>query len=71
MSTSRLPNRGVALFDRRPQDMSRVIELLQLVDTVNYCCEQMKRQVEHSCDVHSDLNECPDSLFVRHSQRLG
>jgi hypothetical protein len=32
---------------------------------MTYCCEQMRRQVEHSCDVHSDLSECPDSLIVR------
>jgi len=31
---------------------------------MTYCCEQMKRQVEHSCDVHPDLSDCPDSLVV-------
>ena len=35
---------------------------------MTHCCEQMKRQVEHSCDVHSDLSECPDSLIVRHGE---
>ena len=25
-----------------------------------FCCEQMKRQVGYTCDVHPDLSECPD-----------
>ena len=32
-----------------------------------YCCEQMRRQVEFTCDAHPDLSECPDSLIVRRS----
>ena len=29
-----------------------------------YCCEEMTRQVEYSCDLHRDLSDCPDSLVV-------
>jgi hypothetical protein len=35
---------------------------------MTHCCEQMKRHVEHSCDLHADLSECPDSLIVRHAE---
>jgi len=37
---------------------------------MTYCCEQMKGQVEHSCDLHPDLSNCPDSLVV-HINRTG
>jgi hypothetical protein len=36
-----------------------------------YCCAQMKRQVEHSCDVHPDLSDCPDSLVVYGGETSG
>lgn len=29
-----------------------------------HCCEQMKRQVEHTCSVHSEPSDCPDALVV-------
>src|SRR5438094_3836265 len=29
-----------------------------------YCCEQMRRQAEFTCDAHPGLTECPDSLIV-------
>lgn len=29
-----------------------------------YCCEQMKRQLEHTCGQHPDLNDCPDALVI-------
>jgi hypothetical protein len=35
---------------------------------MTYCCEEMKRQVEHSCDVHPDLSDCPDSLVVHRGE---
>jgi hypothetical protein len=30
-----------------------------------YCCEQMARQVEHTCAQHPDLYDCPDALVIR------
>jgi hypothetical protein len=33
--------------------------------SMTFCCEQMKRQVEYTCEVHPDVSECPDSLVVR------
>lgn len=29
------------------------------------CCEQMRRQIQHACEMHPDLSDCPDSLIVR------
>ena len=29
------------------------------------CCEQMKLQMNYTCERHPDLNDCPDSLIVR------
>lgn len=31
---------------------------------MTYCCEQMRRQLEFTCDAHPDLTDCPDSLIV-------
>jgi hypothetical protein len=32
------------------------------------CCEQMRRQMQHTCEVHPDLSQCPDSLVVRQGE---
>ena len=29
---------------------------------VQYCCDEMKSQIEYKCDSHSDKFSCPDSL---------
>ncbi len=34
-----------------------------------HCCEEMKRQVERTCDHHADRFDCPDCL-VNYSPRL-
>ena len=28
----------------------------------NYCCDQMRQQVEHRCEQHPDPSDCPDHL---------
>jgi hypothetical protein len=35
---------------------------------MTYCCEQMSRQIQHTCEAHPDLNDCPDSLVVYRSE---
>jgi hypothetical protein len=35
-----------------------------------YCCEEMRREVERVCDQHPDRFDCPDCL-VHHSPRSG
>ena len=37
---------------------------------MTYCCEQMARQLQHTCEAHSDLRDCPDSLVI-HLQDTG
>jgi hypothetical protein len=32
------------------------------------CCEQMRGQMQHTCDAHPDLSDCPDSLVVRQGE---
>ena len=29
------------------------------------CCEHMRRQMQHACEAHPDLSDCPDSLVAR------
>jgi hypothetical protein len=37
---------------------------------MTYCCDQMARQLQHTCEAHSDLRDCPDSLVI-HLQDTG
>ena len=37
---------------------------------MTYCCDQMARQAQHTCEAHSDLRARPDSLVV-HLQATG
>lgn len=35
--------------------------------TPDYCCEDMKRNLTLSCEIHPDIYKCPDRLVDRHS----
>jgi hypothetical protein len=35
---------------------------------MNFCCDEMRAQVERVCDVHPDRWACPDCLIVRSSR---
>jgi hypothetical protein len=35
-----------------------------------FCCDQMREQVERTCDLHPNRWDCPDCL-VAHSPRTG
>ena len=39
--------------------------LWQGKSVATYCCSAMRDQVEHKCDQHSDLADCPDALVLR------
>jgi hypothetical protein len=36
-----------------------------------FCCPDMKRNLEHDCEEHSDPFECPDHLIVRSGAGYG
>jgi hypothetical protein len=33
---------------------------------MTHCCGQMARQLQHTCEAHSDLRDCPDSLVIHY-----
>lgn len=34
-----------------------------MTNTKKYCCNRMKEEVEHKCELHKDRFECPDCLI--------
>ncbi|WP_394354718.1 DUF6980 family protein [Aquipseudomonas alcaligenes] len=36
---------------------------------MNHCCGQMKSQVNHRCDLHTGVFECPDHL-IKYSDKF-
>jgi len=39
-----------------------------MIDEKAHCCKTMKRAVNHRCDVHQDVFECPDNLIYYSSK---
>lgn len=30
----------------------------------NFCCDDMKYHLEHKCDIHENIFDCADNLFI-------
>lgn len=57
-----------AVFSNRVAIARKRFRLTKMAD---YCCDRMRADLEHVCDIHSDRSECPDALIGRTKHGFG
>ena len=39
-----------------------------MTEVKEHCCEQMAQRVNHRCETHPDVFDCPDNLIYRSAE---